>query len=119
MIILIYLVSIVAWLVGYSLLSTIAIMLWKYLNGFVGVETPTYPVFPVVLTQIILLVLTKWIWQMFGANPSWIFPTLLAVICFTFGSLPSRTKTAHEANQTLWYGGLCGCGAYGLLSLLS
>lgn len=116
MVVIVYIATIVAfcvaaWVMAYLLLPIV--MLYR---AIIQREIPpTHPVFlfPFVVSAVILMGVTRFVWLKLGHEPGWLLIGLLIGIHLLFGS----ARGANRANQTQAYGTVFGLILYGILSL--
>jgi hypothetical protein len=115
MIIIIYVVSIIAFNIAALILPLLFIPIIRAIKGKDEIIFPGHPLLLAVFiaSTVNLLFLTRVIWANWGYNPGWIFPTIIAVQHFVMGGVPG----ANKANQAQAQGVMFGVIIYAILRL--
>lgn len=116
MIVLVYIVTIVAFCIGAWVLAFLFFpidMLIKAITRKAFIA-PTDPIFivPFVASAVVLMYLIEFVWHKIGYEAGWPLIVILIAIHLIFGS----AKGANQANQAQAWGTVVGIGIYGVLT---
>ena len=112
MIVILYIATIVVFSIA-AMLLPVAILLLRMVSRWVTKTEPSYgpvPVWPSVLSAILLMILTRYVWQMLGYHAGWLLIWILALINLLCGG----AYGANEGNKANSYGTMLGVILYGV-----